>query len=158
MDEIKCITNGEHKYGLWGFDSKKNMAVRSCKCCGINSYYIDTKYIDEQRKKQDEAILLLNDFIFLEVDDINLIGHLYKMVEDVVDYIDDFNTRLLLQKMYELSLNSYLSEENKNMINNFIQSKISNDNDLFFDTYEKFIEYNKDDILAFLSNKRNISR
>ena len=26
------------------------------------------------------------------------------------------------------------------MINNFIQSKISNDNDLFFDTYEKYID------------------
>lgn len=153
MENVKkCITPDEsRKYGLWEIKDE-NTAFRRCKCCDIVFERGITKNILNQIKKQYEATVLLESFLSIYPSDVNLIGYLNVILEDAVDYIDDNNKLLLDQKLHELNSTTFVSEENKIMIENFRKAISNDDNDLFFDTMEYFKVHNVDSLQNFNTN------
>ena len=160
MDKASCPTSEGRKYGLWKLDMENNRAIRKCKCCGIPFFYPITKNILEQVKKQYDAINLLEAFIKLPFDDVNLMGYLNVIMEDVVGYVEDDETfkpkTILNNHLYELTSSSYISEENKKFIEKFIYAIKIDDNELFWDTMERFKINNIAELAYF--NESNLNK
>lgn len=135
------LTN--HQYGLWQIENE-NEVSRTCNNCGFKQKYptdIDTL---KEIKKQEEAKPLLTSFLKISNDDINLIGSIYVILEDVVNFIDNQNKILLINKLTELKLTAPLTEENKISLDKFITSIKENDTDLLYDTIDFFKKHNED--------------
>ena len=160
MNKVACVNNEGRKYGLWSIDKENNKAVRKCLCCGIDFYYpIDddknNNWILEEIRKQDEASKLLDEFKIFDINSPNLVYALNVILEkNVCDRIDTQKKKQLTDKFKEIVASDSISFENMVMIKKFILAIKSNNNDLYFETYEEFKELNYNNLYDFVSSSK----
>lgn len=142
MEQNNCALTG-HKYGLWKKENESEVS-RTCDYCGFQRKLpIDNEY-ENEIKKQNIARLSLIKFLSLDIDDINLINNIYVIMYGVINYIENDKKSLIITKLNEILQKSPLTEENKILLTNFIDSIINNDMDLFDKTMDYFKTYNMD--------------
>jgi tetratricopeptide (TPR) repeat protein len=148
---------------------KRNL-VRSLYYKGLAYYYNEQydKSISELSKAEPIAVVCdslylgfiqmlkanIYDLNYNDLDELECIKSALRIYAAInaVDYIDDNNKLLLDQKLHELNSTTFVSEENKIMIENFRKAISNDDNDLFFDTMEYFKVHNVDSLQNFNTN------
>lgn len=140
MEKNNCNEVG-HKYGVWDIKGE-NEIFRVCVSCGFVEQLPVTAEILEEVKKQIDAGKLLSSFTMLDVSDVNLIGYLNVILNDVVNYVNKDQKASLLAKLKEIENGASLTVENKNFIGRLITAINENNLELFYDTYDLFYEYN----------------
>ena len=103
MELNNCTLTG-HKYGLWQIENEFGVS-RTCNSCGFQRKLPIDIEILEEIKKQEIAKPLLTSFLSLSINDINLIGSIYVILDDVINYIDNDKKLLLITKLNEIIQN-----------------------------------------------------
>ena len=143
--EYKEKCTDKHQYGTWFKLDEKNTA-RECELCGHILKLPNERWKNNQLEKQFLASSLLEGFLLISPDEPNLINYLNIILDDVVDYINKQQKKILDEKLRELTLSTFLNNDIKIAINNLRLAILNNDIDLcdqikhYFNLYYENLE------------------
>lgn len=157
MEKNICTTNG-HQYGLWQIENELEVS-RTCKECHLKEKLPVTKESLKEIRKQKEAEILIKKFLTIPNYDNNIMGFTYLILDDYINYTDDTLKSALIKKLNEIILTSLITEENKQLLENFKLAITQNNGELFDNTMTLFEEHNLEYIESpILETNQNFSK
>ena len=148
MEENYC--NEGCKYDLWSYSKKEGYAERSCTCCGKISTYPINDYIEKEILKQKISTKAVDFFLTLPIDDINIYGYLYQILNEFINFIEKDKKDLISQKLFTMFEQGIIYGDEAelstcNIINYIKTNNLSSDD--FFEELDNFKNH-----LIYLNN------
>lgn len=145
MNTINCLENGsEHRYGLWNEINDGKEGCKTCEKCGFQRVLPMTENIAKQIKMQKEAIIFFNAFQKLDKNDTYMLGYLYTILEDYINYLSSDKKSTLLTIMDSVAKSDSINYQNAAFIHQLSASLKDNFTDEFYDTFDEFKNFNSE--------------
>lgn len=145
MSAVNCIEKGsEHRYGLWEEINEGKEGCRTCQECGFQRVLSMTEDIAEQIRKQKEALIFLSAFQKLDKNDTYILGYLYTILDDYVNYLGNEHKNTLLTIMEDVAKADSVDYQNAtfiSLLSTFLKTNAFNE---FYDTLDEFKDFNAD--------------
>ena len=138
MDEKYC--NEGCKYGLWSYE-EEGYATRSCTCCGKISTYPINDYIKQEISKQKISNKAVDFFLNIPMDDINIYGYLYQIINEFINFVNKDKKTLINQKLLSMLETGIIYGKDAELSTCNIINYIKTDNlssDDFFEELDNF--------------------
>ena len=111
-----------------------------------------TTEILEDIKKHVEATKYLEKFLQVPEKEEQMLGYLYAILDDCVNYFNEKQIKELIGKMKNIGQSDWIDMQNVSYIHTFCHSLEGKDNDRFYDALDQFYDYNAPYFQQVLAN------